>query len=81
MPGEKASRDLCEQRVQPYSIGTVQLPIWRIAMGIRSRGMLLVVATTAIFAPKLRDMDLDPNYMPSLPEVERLEVAESSPGV
>lgn len=42
---------------------------------------LLVVATTAILAPNLRNMELDPNYVPTLPEVERLEMAESSPGV
>lgn len=41
---------------------------------------LIVVGLTAVFAPKLRDMDLDPNYVPPLPELERLE-AESAPGV
>lgn len=40
-----------------------------------------VVSLTAIFAPQLRDMDLDPNYVPELADAERLAAAEHSPGV
>ncbi len=41
---------------------------------------LLVVAATAVFAPKLRNMDLDPKYVPAMQETERLEI-ENATGV
>lgn len=41
---------------------------------------LLVVAVTALLAPRLRDMDLDPGHIPTLQEAERLEV-ENLPSV
>jgi MFS family permease len=41
---------------------------------------LLVVAATALFAPKLREMDLDARYVPPLEQVEATQ-AESAPGV
>jgi MFS family permease len=35
---------------------------------------LLVVAATAILAPQLRNMELDPNYVPPLPEITEHEL-------
>jgi MFS family permease len=41
---------------------------------------LLVVAATAVLAPKLREMDLDPRHVPKMPDVEPMQV-ENVPGV
>lgn len=41
---------------------------------------LLVVATTAVFAPKLRDMNLDPKFIPTMQEIEKMEI-ENATGV
>jgi MFS family permease len=35
---------------------------------------LLVVAATAVLAPQLRNMELDPNYIPPLPELQEHEL-------
>lgn len=39
---------------------------------------LLVVAATALLAPKLRAMDLDPHHVPTMQEIEHLEVENAS---
>lgn len=37
---------------------------------------LLVVGATALLSPQLRSLHLDPSYVPTLPEVEKLEMEE-----
>lgn len=39
---------------------------------------LLVVAATTMFAPKLRNLDLDPKYVPTMREVEPLEIENAT---
>lgn len=39
---------------------------------------LLVVALTAALAPKLRELDLDPKYVPPLPKAETLEIENAT---
>lgn len=41
---------------------------------------LCVVAVTSLFAPKLRNLNLDPKYVPTLAEAEQLQ-AENAPGL
>jgi MFS family permease len=39
---------------------------------------LVVVGVTALLAPKLRAMDLDPKFVPTLPELEPLEIENAT---
>lgn len=39
---------------------------------------LFVVAATAVFAPKLRDMNLDPKYVPTMQEAEQMEIENAT---
>lgn len=39
---------------------------------------LFVVAATAVFAPKLRNMNLDPKYVPTMQEAEKMEIENAT---